>query len=177
MLRRIDLAAGMPLTPSILNRSGGISAKIEASASNTVSAVRDGGDAAVRELTLRFDDVDVSNPRVTRAEIETAYTRVNAAVVDALTQSAQRIRDFHQRQVQQSWFETTRPGVLLGQKVTPIFRVGVYAPGGRADYPSSVLMNVIPAQVAGVPDIAICAPPRDVGDGVVGIVASTLVAA
>ena len=172
-LRRIILSEGETLTEALLDRSGGISADIEATAKEIIAVVREGGDEALFDYTKRFDRVELENLRVSPEEVTAAYTMVDERLVEALRSTAARIRDFHTRQIQQSWFDTPREGVMLGQQVTPITRVGIYAPGGRADYPSSVLMNVIPAVVAGVTEIAVTAPPNDAGT----IVASTLVAA
>jgi len=176
-MRRIVLERGQRLTEALLERSGGIDAAVEDAARAIVEDVRDRGDAALREYTARFDGVTLDDFRVTPAEIAAAYARVDDRLLEALRVCAARIRDFHERQVQQSWFTTPREpgraGVLLGQQVTPIRRVGIYAPGGRADYPSSVLMNVVPAVVAGVEEIAVTAPPNASGT----LVASTLVAA
>jgi histidinol dehydrogenase len=173
MLRTIELKTGQRLTTTLLDRSGGIGDEIQAAARDIVERVHTGGDAAVRAFTARFDGVELADLRVSPEEIAHAYTEVSDDLVASLHVAAERIREFHQRQVLQSWFSTPREGVLLGQKITPIRRVGIYAPGGRADYPSSVLMNAVPAQVAGVTSIALMAPPREGGT----IVASTLVAA
>jgi len=174
-MRRIQLENGQRLTEALLQRSGGIDADIETSAAGIIADVKARGDAAVAEYTSRFDGVDFVSPaamRVTSAEIEAAFAQVDDKLTAALQACADRIKDFHQRQVQESWYVTPRPGVLVGQKVTPIERAGIYVPGGRADYPSTVLMNVIPARVAGVQQIAVVVPPN--ADG--SIVASTLVA-
>ena len=172
-MRRIKLESGQRLTEALLQRSGGIDAAVEEAARGIVEDVRERGDAAVREYTARFDGVQLSELRVTAAEIAEAYGQIDARLLEALRACAARIREFHERQVQQSWTVEPREGVLLGQQVTPIRRVGVYVPGGRADYPSTVLMNVVPATVAGVEEIAVVAPPGPCGT----IVASTLVAA
>ncbi|MDR1775716.1 MAG: histidinol dehydrogenase [Actinomycetes bacterium] len=173
LMRRIELAAGERLTEQILDRSGGIDDAIDATARAIVADVAARGDAAIKEYTARFDAVNLTDLRVPATDIAAAYDAVSPELVAALRKAADRIRAFHERQVQQSWFTTEETGTLLGQKITPIARVGIYAPGGRADYPSSVLMNVIPAQVAGVPEIAVIGPPQPHGT----IVASTLVAA
>ena len=174
-MRKIRLESGQRLTEVLLERSGGIDASIEDAARAIIDDVRKRGDAALREYTARFDGVEVApgRLRVSHEEITAAYAQVDARLLEALRACAARIRDFHERQAQQSWFATPRDGVLLGQRITPIRRVGIYVPGGRADYPSSVLMNVIPATVAGVEEIAVAAPPGAGG----AIVASTLVAA
>lgn len=125
-----------------------------------VAAVRNEGDAAVLRFASEFDGFyagEATDLKVSAAEIEAAVGRVSQELRDALLIAARRIRDFHERQRPDSWF-VSEAGSLLGQKVTPIDRAGLYVPGGRASYPSTVLMNAIPAQVAGVKDIAICTP-------------------
>ena len=173
MMRRIIVERGARLTEALLQRSGGIDAAVEDTARAIIDDVRERGDAALRDYSARFDGAELGELRVTPAEIAAAYEQVSDDLLEALRNCAARIREFHERQVQQSWYATPRAGVLVGQQVTPIRRVGVYVPGGRADYPSTVLMNVLPATVAGVAEIAVVAPPG--ADGT--IVASTLVAA
>jgi len=159
MLRRIVLDSGQRLTEADLARSGGIDAEILGVAARIVDDVRKRGDEAVRELTAQFDKCELDDYRMSEAEIEAAVDQCDHEFLDALTTAAGAIEDFHRRQVQQSWFTTQDGGVFLGQKVTPIQRVGIYVPGGRARYPSSVLMNAIPAIVAGVDEIAMVVPP------------------
>lgn len=158
MLRRIELEAGEFLTEKQLRRSGGIDPSVVAVAAEIVDAVSKRGDEALREYTRRFDGVELSGFRVSQEEIEAALACVDDEFLSALAMAAAAIEEFHLRQVAQSWF-TTSGGVFLGQKVTPLRRVGVYVPGGRARYPSSVLMGVIPAIVAGVEEIVMVAPP------------------
>ncbi len=117
------------------------------------------GDAAVRRYTERFDGVRLDDLRVSEAEWAQAESQVDQAVVQALKEAAENIRDYHQRQVRQSWFTAKPGGTMLGQLIRPLKRVGLYVPGGTAAYPSSVLMNAIPAQVAGVPEIVMVSPP------------------
>jgi len=121
------------------------------------------GDAAVAEYTERFDRVRLKPAQfpVSRKEIQQAYRKVAREVLALFEESAARVRAFHQRQRAESWFEASEDGTLLGQLVTPIGRVGLYVPGGKAAYPSSVLMNAVPAQVAGVRSLAICTPAPD----------------
>ncbi|MGQ7277860.1 histidinol dehydrogenase [Brevibacillus thermoruber] len=121
--------------------------------------VRERGDEAVRAYTERFDRVRLENFRVSEAEYAEAEALVAPAVKAALTEAAANIRDFHQRQVRQSWFTAKESGTVLGQIVRPLKRVGLYVPGGTAAYPSSVLMNAIPAKIAGVPEVVIATPP------------------
>jgi histidinol dehydrogenase len=121
--------------------------------------VRERGDEAVRAYTEQFDKVRLENFRVSEAEFAEAEALVAPAVKAALTEAAANIRDFHQRQVRQSWFTAKESGTVLGQIVRPLKRVGLYVPGGTAAYPSSVLMNAIPAKIAGVPEVVIVTPP------------------
>lgn len=121
------------------------------------------GDAAVREYTKRFDGVDLDSFLVSPEEIDTAVDIVGPDFMAILEEAAANIRVYHERQVEQTWIDTFRPGVRLGAKFTPIQRVGVYVPGGTAAYPSTVLMDTIPAHVAGVPSIAVFTPPAKDG--------------
>lgn len=121
------------------------------------------GDAALRRYTAEFDHVQLDELRVPEQEIRAAYNRVDPAFLTALRKAADNIRQFHEKQKRKSWFDLQPDGSLLGQIVRPLKRVGVYVPGGTAAYPSSVLMNVIPAQVAGVKEIAMVTPPASGG--------------
>ncbi len=159
MMRRIDLAPGERLTEKTLSRSGGIDAEVVGVAARIVDEVRKNGDEALRSYTAELDGVEIDVLRVTEDEVEMAIAQVDDNFLDAITVAAGAIEDFHSRQIPQSWFTTQEGGIFLGQKVTPIRRVGIYVPGGRACYPSSVLMNAIPAQVAGVDEIAMVVPP------------------
>lgn len=129
-----------------------------------VNNVRQNGDKAVAEYTLKFDKTEISaeNIVVTAEEIKEAYDYVNAndeGLVDVIKKSAANIREYHSKQMQYSWFDSKPDGTMLGQKVTALGSVGVYVPGGKAAYPSSVLMNIIPAKVAGVEKIVMVTPP------------------
>lgn len=124
-----------------------------------LSDVRERGDEALRDYTERFDRVRLQEFRVSEAEFAEASDKVSREVRAALAEAAENIRDFHQRQVRQSWFSTRASGTLLGQLVRPLKRAGLYVPGGTAAYPSSVLMNAIPAKIAGVPEVVITTPP------------------
>lgn len=121
------------------------------------------GDAAVREYTKRFDGVDLDSFLVSPEEIDDAVDIVGPDFMAILEEAAANLRAYHERQVEQTWIDTFRPGVRLGAKFTPIQRVGVYVPGGTAAYPSTVLMDTIPAHVAGVPSIAVFTPPAKDG--------------
>jgi histidinol dehydrogenase len=159
MMRRIDLEPGQRLTETDLARSGGVDAEVLGVAARIVDDVRQRGDVALREYTLNFDKAAIESFLVSPEEIEAAVAQVEPEFLEALTTAAGAIEDFHKRQVPQSWFTTQEGGVFLGQKVTPLKRVGIYVPGGRAKYPSSVLMNAIPAFVAGVDEVAMVVPP------------------
>ncbi|NUM53317.1 MAG: histidinol dehydrogenase [Candidatus Hydrogenedentes bacterium] len=126
-----------------------------------VDAVRDRGDVAVAEFTEKFDRVKFAPDRfeVTASEIDAAIGRVDRGLLQALERAHANISEFHQKNLRQSWEETTPDGSVLGQRLTPIESVGLYVPGGTAFYPSSVLMNIVPARVAGVRDIVMVSPP------------------
>ena len=153
-MRRIELEANQAFEESLLNRT---------SATNIVEAVRERGDAALKEFTQRFDGVELESFRVSNAAIDEAIAKVDPTVAKALQKAANQIRDFHERQKQQGWFALREDGALVGAKVEPLDSVGVYVPGGRALYPSSVLMNAIPASVAGVKRIVCATPPTKDG--------------
>lgn len=140
-----------------------------------IERVRREGDAALRALTLKFDGAELGPLRVDEAELQAAYAEVDEAFLSALRRAAANIRDFHERQKRNSWVDMRADGTTVGQLLRPLKRVGVYVPGGKAAYPSSVLMNVIPAQVAGVPEIVMVTPPATAG--VSGINPYILVAA
>jgi histidinol dehydrogenase len=124
-----------------------------------IATVKEGGDQALKAYTEKFDSVQLSSLVVTEAEIEEAYSEVSEEMVAIIKEAAENIRSFHEKQKRNSWITTEKNGTILGQKVTPLDSVGVYVPGGTAAYPSSVLMNVVPAQVAGVERIVMVSPP------------------
>jgi histidinol dehydrogenase len=163
IMRRIEIEGEDELGSELLARSGGVDPEILSVASRIVEDVRLRGDEALRDYTMQFDRADVPALRVTTAEIESAVASVPEEFRDAIAIAAASIEEFHERQVPRSSFSTREGGVLVGQKITPIRRVGIYVPGGRACYPSSVLMNAIPAVVAGVDEIAMVVPPREDG--------------
>jgi len=140
-------------------RAGEVDGKVTAFAQEAIADVKARGDAAVREYALRFDKFDAADFEVPREEIEGAYARCEGKLKAALHSAAENIRRFHERQKQQSWLTTEADGVILGQRVRGLHRVGVYVPAGTAPLPSSVLMNVIPARVAGVKEIVMVTPP------------------
>lgn len=125
--------------------------------------VRARGDQAVRDYTEKFDRVKLTSFSVTDQEIEEAYTKIDAEFITIVREAAENIRRFHEKQLRPSWMTTEENGTILGQKITPLDSVGVYVPGGTAAYPSSVLMNVIPAKVAGVKRIVMVSPPDNDG--------------
>ena len=126
-----------------------------------IDDVRENGDKALFSYTERFDHVKITAEtiRVTEEELDEAMKQVDPGLLAVMTRSMENIRRFHEKQLEKSWFDTTPDGTLLGQKVTPLESVGLYVPGGKAAYPSSVLMNLVPAKVAGVKRIAIVTPP------------------
>lgn len=128
-----------------------------------INDVRTNGDAALKKYTEQFDRVVVDHLLVSEEEIEAAYHEISDELLAILREAAANIRDYHERQKRESWMMTKEDGTTLGQKITPLDAVGLYVPGGTAAYPSSVLMNVIPAQVAGVKRIVIVSPPNKQG--------------
>ena len=128
-----------------------------------IAEIRTRGDEALREFTEKFDRVSLSSFSVTEEEIETAYQQVDERFISIVQEAAKNIQNFHEKQLRPSWMTTEENGTVLGQKITPLDSVGVYVPGGTAAYPSSVLMNVIPAKVAGVKRIVMVSPPDDQG--------------
>ncbi|WP_088834917.1 histidinol dehydrogenase [Paenibacillus tyrfis] len=140
-----------------------------------IEEVRRDGDAALRKFAQQFDGVKIEELRVTQEEIEAAYARVDESFLAALREAAANVRRFHEKQMRNSWMDLQADGSILGQVIRPLRRVGLYVPGGKAAYPSSVLMNAIPAQVAGVPEIVMVTPPATAG--VEGINPHILVAA
>ncbi|CAG7650355.1 histidinol dehydrogenase [Paenibacillus allorhizosphaerae] len=140
-----------------------------------IEEVRRDGDAALRRFAERFDGVRVGDLRVTKEEIEAAYAQVDELFLAAIRAAAANVRRFHEKQLRSSWMDLQADGSILGQVIRPLRRVGLYVPGGKAAYPSSVLMNAIPAQVAGVPEIVMVTPPATAG--IEGINPHILVAA
>lgn len=128
-----------------------------------ISDLRSRGDEALREYTKKFDRVQLASFSVSEKEIEDAYAKVDAEFVSIVREAADNVRRFHEKQLRPSWMTTEENGTILGQKIIPLDSVGVYVPGGTAAYPSSVLMNVIPAKVAGVKRIVMVSPPDTYG--------------
>ena len=172
---RLTKESTKDILENLLKRSPNNYGKFEAAVADILANVKEKGDEALFSYTKEFDKVEVTPEtiRVTEAEIEEAYKAVDASLLEVIRKALVNIRSYHEKQRQNSWFTSTENGTMLGQKVTPLNRVGVYVPGGKAVYPSSVLMNIVPAKVAGVPHIVMTTPPGK--DGKVN--PSTLVAA
>lgn len=149
------------LLGNLLKRSPNNYSEYESTVNGILEDVRKDGDRALFDYTLKFDRFPLSadNIKVTREEIDAAYGLMDDGLTDVIRRSADNIRAFHEKQLRNSWFEPKGDGTILGMKLTPIGRAGVYVPGGKAAYPSSVLMNVIPAKVAGVGEIIMTTPP------------------
>lgn len=160
---------------NLLKRSPNSYGSFEDAVNEILDNVKKNKDAALFEYTKRFDkaDINADNIAVTKEEIEEAYRHVDEKLIDVIRKAIVNIRDYHQKQKQYSWFDSKPDGTMLGQKVTALSRVGVYVPGGKAVYPSSVLMNIIPAKVAGVEQIIMTTPPGKDGK----VYPATLVAA
>lgn len=160
---------------NLLKRSPNNYGKFESAVAEILAKVKSEGDEALFAYTKQFDKVEINKDtiRVTEEEIKEAYDTIDPALLDVIRKALVNIRTYHEKQIQNSWFTSTTNGIMLGQKVTPLNRVGVYVPGGKAVYPSSVLMNIVPAKVAGVPHIVMTTPPGKDGK----VCASTLVAA
>jgi len=160
---------------NLLKRSPNSYGEFESRVNDIIQNVREKRDEAIFEYTLKFDGATINqdNIRVTEEEIKEAYEQVDPKLLDVIRKALVNIRDYHTKQKQYSWFDSDESGIILGQKVTPLKTVGVYVPGGKAVYPSSVLMNVIPAKVAGVSNIIMTTPCGKDGK----VYPSTLVAA
>lgn len=160
---------------NLLKRSPNSYGEFESRVNDIIQNVREKRDEAIFEYTLKFDGATINqdNIRVTEEEIKEAYEQVDPKLLDVIRKALVNIRDYHAKQKQYSWFDSDESGIILGQKVTPLKTVGVYVPGGKAVYPSSVLMNVIPAKVVGVSNIIMTTPCGRDGK----VYPSTLVAA
>ena len=159
---------------NLLKRSPNNYGEFEGRVNAIIEEVRKNRDQAIFSYTKQFDgaDINADNILVTEAEIQEAYEQVDETLLSVIRKSLVNIKKYHEKQMQNSWF-TSEDGIILGQKVTALATVGVYVPGGKAVYPSSVLMNVLPAKVAGVDRIVMCTPPGKDGK----VTANTLVAA
>lgn len=174
-IQRLNENTRKNLLEDLLKRNPNQYGKYEKDVSEILSAVKEEGDQALFFYTKRFDqaEVNASNIRVTEEEIAEAYTLVDSSLIEVIRKALMNIRTYHEKQRQYSWFDSKPDGTILGQKVTPLQRVGVYVPGGKAAYPSSVLMNIVPARVAGVEELFMVTPPGKDGK----VTPTTLVAA
>ncbi|PSQ87639.1 MAG: histidinol dehydrogenase [Bacteroidetes bacterium QS_3_64_15] len=148
---------------AIMSRGGTFSDEVDATVDDILEQVQSQGDAALLALTEQFDGVRPDPVKVPASVLDGAADVLNDNLRDAIEDAADNIRRFHEKQVRESWFTDDGDGVILGQRVVPMERAGLYVPGGTAVYPSSLLMNAIPAQVAGVDEIHLVSPPRDHG--------------
>ena len=160
-IEKLDESTKKNLLEDLLKRSPNNYGKYEASVREILDAVKEKGDEAVFSFTKKFDGAEIhaQNVLVTDAEVEEAYAQVDASLLEIIRKSLKNIESYHAKQMQYSWFDSKPDGTMLGQKVTALRRVGVYVPGGTAVYPSSVLMNIMPAKVAGVDEIIMATPP------------------
>ncbi len=174
-IERLYESTGRNLLRDLLKRNPDQYTEYEKGVREILSAVRERGDEALFEFTRKFDGavIDSFTVKVTEEEIAEAYSLVDGELLRVIRKALKNIRSYHEKQRQYSWFDSKPDGTMLGQKVTPLFRVGVYVPGGKAAYPSSVLMNIVPAKVAGVDEIVMATPPGRDGR----ITPTTLVAA
>ncbi len=149
----------------LLKRSPNNYSSYESTVNEIIENVKTNKDQAIFEYTAKFDKYNLTaeNIKVTREEIDEAYTLLDADLIEVIKKSAENIRAFHTKQLRNSWFDSKPDGTILGMKITAIEKAGVYVPGGKAAYPSSVLMNVIPAKVAGVDEIIMTTPPGATG--------------
>ena len=163
------------LLENLLKRSTNDYGEYEKVVAEIIEQVKSRKEEAIFEYSLKFDKCELTKEtfEVTRAEMEEAYTQIDAHFIEVMKASAANIRAYHEKQKRNSWFDAKEDGTILGQKITPMHSVGVYVPGGKAAYPSTTLMNVVPAKVAGVPNIIMTTPAG--ADGKVN--AATLVAA
>ena len=174
-IQKLDENSRKNLLEDLLKRSPNNYGQYEQGVTEILANVKANGDQALFEYTKKFDQADLNagNIKVTDAEIEEAYALVDSKLVEIIRKSLANIRTYHEKQRQTSWFDSKPDGTILGQKVTALHRVGVYVPGGKAAYPSSVLMNIVPAKVAGVDEIVMVTPPGKDGK----VTPNTLVAA
>lgn len=174
-IQHLDQTTRQNLLEDLLKRSPNQYGEYEQGVLEILDAVRKEKDKALFDYTEKFDHakIDAETLRVTEEEIEEAYRLVDPDLVRIIRKALENIRAYHEKQRQYSWFDSRPDGTILGQKVTPLKRVGVYVPGGKAVYPSSVLMNIVPAKVAGVEEIVMVTPPGSDGK----VAPNTLVAA
>lgn len=175
-IAKADGVSERELINQLKARSGEIDRKVTSAVTDILNNVKQNGDDAVREYTLKFDGHMPSKFEISREEIDSSPDKCDRDFILALYKAADNIRDFHARQKQQSWLEPKENGVILGQRIRGLKRVGVYVPGGTAAYPSSVLMNVIPAKIAGVKEIIMVTPPQKDGTANPDILAAAKIA-
>ena len=175
-IAKADGVSERELINQLKARSGEIDRKVTSAVTDILNNVKQNGDGAVREYTLKFDGHMLSKFEISREEIDSSPDKCDRDFILALYKAADNIRDFHARQKQQSWLEPKQNGVILGQRIRGLKRVGVYVPGGTAAYPSSVLMNVIPAKIAGVKEIVMVTPPQKDGTANPDILAAAKIA-
>lgn len=175
-IAKADGVSERELINQLKARSGEIDRKVTSAVTDILNNVKQNGDDAVREYTLKFDGHMLSKFEISREEIDSSPDKCDRDFILALYKAADNIRDFHARQKQQSWLEPKQNGVILGQRIRGLKRVGVYVPGGTAAYPSSVLMNVIPAKIAGVKEIVMVTPPQKDGTANPDILAAAKIA-
>lgn len=175
-IAKADGVSERELINQLKARSGEIDRKVTSAVTDILNNVKQNSDDAVREYTLKFDGHMPSKFEISREEIDSSPDKCDRDFILALYKAADNIRDFHARQKQQSWLEPKQNGVILGQRIRGLKRVGVYVPGGTAAYPSSVLMNVIPAKIAGVKEIVMVTPPQKDGTANPDILAAAKIA-
>lgn len=175
-IAKADGKAERKLLEQLKARSGEIDRTVTAAVQEILSKVKEYGDTAVREYTMKFDGSVPENAEVPREVLDASIEQCDSEFVYALYKAADNIRDFHTRQKQQSWLDAKENGVILGQRIRGLKRVGIYVPGGTAAYPSSVLMNAIPAKIAGVQEIIMVTPPRKDGTANPDILAAAKIA-
>jgi histidinol dehydrogenase len=163
-MRIISQAECETLLAHLAARSVALDAELMKVVSSIIDDVRAHGDRALIDYAARFDKVELEELRISVEQLQSYAANVDERVVQALREAIRNVRAFHERQVEESWSITPAPGVELGQRITPLARVGLYVPGGTAAYPSSVVMNVVPAQVAGVERIVVTTPPRTLSE-------------
>ena len=173
---RADGSAELELIRQLKKRSGEVDKKVTASVSEIIENVKKDGDRALFEYTEKFDGVKLEKLEISRDEIESARDKCDGGFIAALERAAKNIASFHEKQRQQSWLDTKPDGVIMGQRVRGLARVGIYVPGGTAAYPSSVLMNAIPAKIAGVGEIVMVTPPLKDGTANPDILAAACIA-
>jgi len=164
LIRTTDVQAREAMLRRMRNRSVAFDRELLQTVSAIIDDVRQRGDAALLDYTRRFDGVELRREqlRLDEADLRQSAQKANPRVIEALREAIQNVRAFHKQQIEQSWAYSPMPGVVLGQQLIPLESVGLYVPGGTAGYPSSVVMNVVPAQIAGVARIVVVTPPRTI---------------